>query len=116
MKKSVLEYKGYYADVEFDVETSLLHGKISGIDDLVTFESNEAGEIVTEFHSAVDDYLALCRDMGKIPEKGFYEVSEVSISSRLHELLQAKAVEEGISLNDLTEQACYKYLKLGQAG
>ena len=50
-------YKGYYTLIHFDSEDKVLYGKIEGIDDLVTFESDSAKEIEIEFHDAVDDWL-----------------------------------------------------------
>ena len=61
------EYKGYCADVEIDFEDHILHGRIDGIRDLVTFESETVDGIVREFHSAVDDYLEFCSEVGKQP-------------------------------------------------
>ena len=48
------EYKGYRARLEDGI------GKIDGIGDLVCFED--------DFHEAVDDYLAFCKEVGKEPE------------------------------------------------
>ncbi len=42
----------------------IFHGKIEGIDDLVTFESESAAEIEHEFPSTVNDYLACCAEKG----------------------------------------------------
>ena len=61
------EYKGYSADIEIDFEDHILHGRIDGIRDLVTFESETVDGIVREFHSAVDDYLEFCAEVGKQP-------------------------------------------------
>ena len=35
---NIVKYKEYWAKVEFDSEDCVLHGKIEGISDLVTFE------------------------------------------------------------------------------
>lgn len=51
------DYKCYYTLIHFDSEDKVLYGKIEGIDDLVTFESDSAKEIEKEFHDAVDDWL-----------------------------------------------------------
>lgn len=63
------EYKGYYADIEIDFEDHILHGRIYGIRDLVTFESETVDGIVEEFHSAVDDYLEFCARLGDQPNE-----------------------------------------------
>ena len=62
------EYKGYYADVEIDFEDHILHGRIDGIRDLVTFESETVDGIIREFHNAVEAYLAFCARHGKVPD------------------------------------------------
>lgn len=60
-----MEYKGYRAHVEFDPVSKVYHGKIEGVEDLVTFESNDADAIEGEFHKAVEDYISFCEDVGK---------------------------------------------------
>ena len=58
---NTMEYKGYYTRIEFDADAKLLHGKIEGINDLVTFEGEDSSRIESEFHAAVDDYLDFCK-------------------------------------------------------
>ena len=62
-----LEYKGYWTNIEIDFESHVLHGRLEGIRDLVNFESETVDGIVREFHSAVDDYLEFCSEVGKQP-------------------------------------------------
>ena len=59
MGENILEYKGYYTKILYSVKDHVLYGKIEGIRDLVNFESESIENIEQEFHSAVDDYLAL---------------------------------------------------------
>lgn len=65
----LLEYKGYYADVHFDVDDRVIFGQLVGISDLVTFQTEYAGDVMTEFKNAVDDYIAFCAEIPKEPEK-----------------------------------------------
>ncbi len=63
-----LEYKGYHTHIEIDFEDNMFYGKIEGISDLVNFMSDipdGAQGIIQEFHSAVDDYLAFCSELGE---------------------------------------------------
>ena len=67
-----LEYKGYYAKVEIDFEAQEFYGELDGITDYVDFISDMKDGmpgIVREFHSAVDDYLEFCKEVGKSPAK-----------------------------------------------
>lgn len=56
---SKIEHRGYYAYIQYSAIDKVLHGKIEGIKDLVTFESESATEIENEFHKAVDDYIEI---------------------------------------------------------
>lgn len=64
---NILEYKDYWTNIEIDFESHMLHGRLEGIRDLVNFESETVDGIIREFHSAVDDYLEFCHEMGKKP-------------------------------------------------
>ena len=58
-----------------DFKANMLYGKIEGIRDLVNFESETISGIIQEFHSAVDDYLAFCSDLGEAPNIPDYTYS-----------------------------------------
>ena len=67
---NVLEYKGYHTNIEIDFEANEFYGELEGISDFVNFMSsaNEGvAGIIREFHSAVDDYIDFCREVGKTP-------------------------------------------------
>lgn len=66
---NIIEYKGYYAKAEFDEASGTFRGKIEGINDYIDFEAEDPSGIEKEFYMAVDDYLELCREAGKEPEK-----------------------------------------------
>lgn len=68
---NVLEYKGYHTKIEIGFEDGIFYGQIEGIRDFVNFMSdvNEGiPGIIREFHSAVDDYIDFCHEVGKQPE------------------------------------------------
>lgn len=68
MMNNTMEYKGYVGSVEFSEEDGIFYGKVMGIRALVSYEGTTAKELVDDFHTAVDDYLALCEDKGVKPE------------------------------------------------
>ena len=72
---NILEYKGYYTHIEIDFESHMLYGKIEAIRDLVNFMSDSIHGIEHEFHSAVDDYLDFCNNVGKVPETATREAA-----------------------------------------
>ena len=108
--ENLLQYKGYYTVIQYSAEDQVLHGKIEGIDDLVTFESDSTAEIESEFHNAVDDYLAYCEEIGKAPEKVYKGSFNVRIDPLLHKQLANTAVRCGISLNQAVERAIAQYV------
>lgn len=110
---NVLNYKGYFAKIEYSAEDQVLHGKIEGIADLVTFESDLASEIEQEFHSAVDDYLLFCEEMGKEPDKAYKGSFNIRISPELHKTIAMVACRKGVSLNETVEQALHMYTNQG---
>lgn len=109
--KNYLEYKGYRTRIEFDPTSRLLHGKIEGICDLVTFESTDATQIENEFHAAVDDYLGFCREVGKCPEKEYKGLFNVRIKPELHKKLAAEAFKSNVSINAIVESALSSYME-----
>ena len=69
MVSNILYYKGYYGKIDYSAEVKVIYGKIMGIHSLISFESESATDIETEFHNAVDDYLSYCEEEGIEPEK-----------------------------------------------
>lgn len=66
---NIMEYKGYCANVSFDVDAKKLRVKIEGINDYIDFESDSLETVEKDFQMAVDDYLLFCEEVGKAPEK-----------------------------------------------
>ena len=107
---NVLEYKGYYTVVFYDVETKKLRGKIEGINDYVDFESELPENVETDFQIAVDDYLLFCEEVGKTPEKEYKGAFNVRIRPELHRRLAAYADAMGESLNATVQKAIENFL------
>ena len=108
--KSVMEYKGYCTKIEFDADALVLHGKIEGINDLVTFESADASKIEAEFHAAVDDYLDFCQEVGKRPDKEDKGLFNVRNKTELHKRVAMEAFKHNMTMNAIVEQALRSYV------
>jgi predicted HicB family RNase H-like nuclease len=65
--RDTLIYKDFIGSVHFNADERVFHGKVEGINDLVTFEGKDVDELIDAFHEAVDDYIDLCKEMGKEP-------------------------------------------------
>lgn len=111
---NILKYKNYWAVVEFDAEDGVLHGRVDGISDLVTFECESVTEVKKEFESAVDDYEAFCKEVGKEPEKAYSGSFNVRVAPELHRKISMEAVKQGISLNKFVSDALANALNSNQ--
>lgn len=101
----LLKYKGYSAKPEYSAEDRIFYGKVLGISDLIDFQSENAKTLEDEFRKAVDDYLELCAEIGKKPEKEYNGLFNVRISPELHREASVLAQAEGVTLNKVVEQA-----------
>lgn len=101
----ILEYKSYYAEIHFNSEDEVFHGKIIGINDLVNFEGTSVRELKKAFHEAVDDYLETCMQLGKEAEKTYKGTFNVRIPSELHRQAARYAAIRKMTLNDFVRYA-----------
>ena len=102
--KDVLTYKEFFGSVHFDPDDQVFHGKIEGIEDLVTFEGTSVSELVQSFEEAVEDYLDLCNQTGKKPEKSYRGSFNVRIPPELHRKAVREAIADGVSLNQFIQR------------
>lgn len=107
----ILEYKGYHAKIEFDAKDVILVGEVLGVNDSLSFNAKSVNEIIDAFHQSIDEYLELCKEIGKNPDKEFKGMFNIRISPDLHKKLYYKAEEEGISMNSFIERALNTYFE-----
>lgn len=110
--KNLIEYKGYVGSVEFSQEDELFFGKVQGIRALISYEGTNAAELMEDFHAAVDDYLELCQEERKKPEKAYKGSFNIRISPELHKKIAVYAMEHNITLNSFIEQSVEKQLSI----
>ncbi len=102
---NTMEYKGYIGSVEFSEEDELFFGKIMGIRSLISYEGTTAKELITDFHTSVDDYLAMCEAEGIQPEKAYKGSFNIRISPELHKQAVICATSRKMTLNSFVENA-----------
>jgi predicted HicB family RNase H-like nuclease len=64
----ILEYQGYRASVEPDIDAGILFGRVLDVTTVITFAAERVDEIVERFHEAIDDYIEWCQEDGIEPE------------------------------------------------
>lgn len=101
---NTMEYKGYVGTVEFSEPDCVFYGKVIGIKALISYEGTTGQELVSDFHSAVDDYLEVCAAENKEPERAYKGSFNIRISPELHKQLAIKAMEAQTSLNSFIEK------------
>ena len=113
---SFMEYKEYLGSVHFNEEAELFYGKVKFIKALISYEGTDAKSIKANFHEAVDDYLALCHETGKKPERSLKGSFNVRTSPALHRRAALFASEHSTKLNNVVEEALERYLDAEETG
>ncbi|MCK5102057.1 MAG: type II toxin-antitoxin system HicB family antitoxin [Cyclobacteriaceae bacterium] len=109
--KDILKYKDFIGSVHFSTDDEVFHGKLIGIDDLVTFEGSSVVELKESFKEAVEDYLELCSNVNKSPNKSYKGTFNVRIKPVLHRKAARRSIEMGVSLNQFVELAIDEKLR-----
>lgn len=94
-----MQYKGYAARIEYSDEDGCFVGHIAGIKDIVGFHGETVTEMRAAFEEAVDDYLALCAETGKRPDRPYSGRIMLRVPPELHAQVAMQAEANGLSLN-----------------
>jgi predicted HicB family RNase H-like nuclease len=105
-----LKYRGYDGSVLYSAEDRLLHGRILGIRDMVSFDGTGVKSIEKNFRGAVDEYLEFCKAEGKSPDVPFKGNFNVRVPQDLHQRAAQYAVEHDLKLNAVVQVALREYL------
>lgn len=105
-----MEYKGYFAEVEFDDE-NIFHGEVINLRDVITFEGETVRKLKKAFQDSVDDYLDFCTERGEDPEKPYSGKFVVRVEPEMHKNITIEARKAGKSLNVWVSGAISKALK-----
>ena len=106
--KNVMTYKGYMARIEFDERDNIFAGRIIGIMDSITFHGETVKELKTDFHAAIDHYIADCLATGRKPLKAASGKLMLRISPEIHARALTIAKTSGKSLNQWAEEVLNK--------
>jgi predicted HicB family RNase H-like nuclease len=110
MMSNTLKYRGYVGSLEVSEEDVVMYGKVLGISDLISYEGRTCDELISDFHEAVDDYLATCAAEGIEPEVPYKGSFNVRVSPSLHERIARYAISTGRSLNSCVQEALERYV------
>ncbi len=105
-----LEYKGYNGSVLYSAEDRILHGRIVGIRDAITYDGSDVAGLEANFKAAVDEYLNFCKEEDKTPDTPFKGSFNVRLGRDLHKRAALYAEEHDQKLNAVVHDALEKYL------
>ena len=110
MKSDLMTYKNYRAAISYSLEDNLFVGEVIGLTDSLNFHGRSINELKKSFRDCIENYLELCEQIGKKPEKEFTGCFNVRTSSDIHRKAVIYAAEHGITLNQAVCQAMESFL------
>jgi len=105
---NTMSYKGYTASMLFDAEDKVIVGRVQGIDDIIAFHGESVAEFESNFHAAIEDYLAAAKALDSAPEKPASGKLMLRIAPEVHAAALKAAAKSGTSLNKWAESALGK--------
>lgn len=100
---NTITYKGYSAAIDFDADDEIFFGHLAGINDIIGFHADTVAELKAAFREAVDDYIAVCAEIGKSPEKPYSGKVMFRVDPAVHAQVARAAALSGRSLNAWAE-------------
>lgn len=112
----MMRYKGYVGMTEVDPDADLIHGRVIGLRDVITFQGVTAAEARQAFQDSVDDYLEWCASEERPPEKPFSGRLLVRIAPAIHRNLAQLAQARATSVNHLVAEALTRLVEGTETG
>jgi predicted HicB family RNase H-like nuclease len=94
-----MTYKGYTASMVFDTEDRIIVGRVHEIDDIISFHGESIAEFESNFHAAIEDYLAASKEFGSAPERPASGKVMLRIAPEVHAAARKAAARSGTSAN-----------------
>ncbi len=94
-----MDLQGLTSRIEFDERDSILVGRLLGINDLISFHADNVTDLRAAFEDAVDDYVATCEQVGKVPQKPASGKLMLRVPPEVHSSALIAAQAAGKSLN-----------------
>jgi predicted HicB family RNase H-like nuclease len=101
----IINYKGYNAQVEIDLEANVLFGRVVDLRTVITFEVDRIDGIRAAFEEAIEEYLEFCAAHGKKPERPYAGNVTLRTSARNHRMFAEASRAAGLSMNAWMERA-----------
>ncbi len=96
---NMMKYREYIARIEYDEEDRIFVGHLAGIKDIVGFHGSTVNELENAFHEAVDNYLAISKETGRVAQKPYSGNLMLRVSPDIHASVATAAQVHGKSIN-----------------
>lgn len=110
MMNNTMSYKGYVARIEFDPRDEIFVGRVLGIADSISVHGQSVAELTTDFHNAINHYLADCKAANRRPEKPASGKIMLRVSPEVHAASAIAAQAAGMSLNQWAAEALEQHI------
>ena len=111
-----MEYNGYHAVVTFDEEVGLLHGEVIDTRDVITFQGKSVDELEQAFRASVGEYLKICEERGRVPDKPFSGRVALRMDPETHRAVAGASRTSAKSLNSWVLEAIDCHLTRADEG
>ncbi len=101
---TLMNYRGYTAKIEIDLDAGVLAGEVLNLRDGIVFEGDTVEDIEREFHTSIDDYLAWCAEQGREPDRPYSGRLPFRTKPETHRKIARAAAAAGTSINAWMEQ------------
>ena len=105
---NTMRHKGYTARVEYDERDNIFVGRVLGIRTMISFHGKTVDQLRKEFRSAVEDYVADCKEQGVQPEKPASGKILLRVPPEVHGAALVAAKASGKSLNQWAAEILQK--------
>lgn len=95
----MITHTGYISKIEFDEDDEVLHGRILGIRDIITFKTDRVDGALAAFEESVYEYLAFCEERNKEPERPISGKYNLRIDPNMHRGISLLAAANDTSMN-----------------
>jgi predicted HicB family RNase H-like nuclease len=99
MLTNVISYRGYHAQITYDPSADAFHGRVLGMQDVISFYGRTPDELRKEMKAAVEDYIAWCRQEGDKPEKSWAGKLTLRADEDVRRRVRIAAAARGQSVN-----------------
>ncbi len=95
----MMSYRGYNGYFEYDEKADIFHGQVIGIRDVITFQGRSIDDLKVALKDSIDDYLEMCEQEEKSPDKPFSGKFSLRLSPEVHSKVAQAAASAHKSIN-----------------